>query len=174
MLLGDMARADVQTFALYRLIEYPNEYELRWGWLYANAFIGFIPRAVWPTKPLRVKNVAGIELEEGTGSADPEFYYSVKIYGLPGEAMLSFGLWGVPPMFLLYGLLLGWYRGRLAAWDPRDARFLLVPWLTYVSMSAWIGDSDNLVFSALVTGALPFAVVYNGSKRVPTGAAALA
>jgi hypothetical protein len=169
MVLGDLARADVQAFALYRIV-HDRDYRYRWGASYLYNVLEFIPRAVWRSKPMAVLPEAQTDIEYGEGSYEPQVFQSVKVYGLPGEAMLNFGLWGVPLMFFLYGLAFGWYRGRVFEWDPRDARFILVPLMTYIAMSFWVGNSDNAIFALLVNGALPFLVILNSVRRVPLAA----
>jgi hypothetical protein len=142
-LLGDFARADVQAYMLFCLKERRDDYRYRWGWTYAAAVLVFIPRAIWPTKPYMVKGEAGTALQYGEGLFDYENFTSSRIYGLYGEAMLNFGPWAVPLVFLIFGYCVGRYRQAIAGLDASDARFLLVPIVTLLCMNAIIGDSDN-------------------------------
>jgi uncharacterized membrane protein (UPF0136 family) len=87
------------------------------------------------------------------------------VYGLSGEAMLNFGPLGVLPMFALYGGLMGWYRRKLTTWSILDSRILLAPFFAVLFVTGLVGDSDNLVFAALIQGAFVSACILAVSHR---------
>ena len=169
VLLGDLSRAEIQTFELYRLLEHGDEYELRWGKTYLSAALMFIPRAVWPGKPSEKygKVAAGTDLQYGEGAFLPETFESSRVYGLAGEAMLNFGAAGVPVAYLIYGSLLGWYRRKVATMDAEDDRFYLVPLFTLVVCLGAFGDANNTIFYFLKSGTVLIAIVLLSSTKVP-------
>ena len=72
-----------------------------------------------------------------------------KVYGLAGEAMLNFGVIGVPIAFTAFAVILGYYRKKLLTMTDGDARLLIAPLLTLLAVSAIGGDTENIVFSLI-------------------------
>lgn len=166
LLLGDLARADVTAYELNCLFDSASDYDYRWGLTYAGAFTILIPRNFWPDRP-EFKVEAGTELQHGkTGNVR-----SARVYGLTGEAMLNFGVIGAPVMMGLYGAALGWYRKKLNHFSFDDARTYLTPFFAIMFASAFIGDSDNVVFGALTEGAWVSALLFFLTKRISVRAA---
>jgi hypothetical protein len=163
LLLGDFARADSSALILHNLIKDPGDYDYRWGLTYAGAFCILIPRNIWPDRPEFTVD-AGTEAQHGKASS----WRSSQVYGLSGEALLNFGPVGVVPMFAIFGAVLGWYRKKLTTWDPLDARMLLAPFFTILFVTALTGDSDILIFAAIMEGALVTATVFASSGRYPS------
>jgi hypothetical protein len=158
-LIGQLAKADLQAFMVYRLMEYKGLYKFRKGQTYVMSILTFIPRAVWKNKPRSVKAVAGTELQGFSGTE-----YSSAVYLLAGEAMLNFGFYGIPPAFFVFGCVLGWLRKKIATIEPSDARFFLIPILILMSYFA-LGDTNNWTNGLLRIGVLPFIVVFLGSFK---------
>jgi hypothetical protein len=161
LLLGDLARADSNALVLHNLVKDPGEYDYRWGLTYAAGFAILIPRNFWPDRPDFIVD-AGTEAQQGKASP----WRSSRVYGLGGEAMLNFGPLGVVPIFALFGSVLGWYRRKLKSWSPSDSRMFLAPFFSILFATAFVGDSDNLVFAALTEGALVVAAVFAASTRI--------
>jgi hypothetical protein len=161
LLLDDLARADVNAYMLYNLIEFPNDYDYRWGLTYAGAPSFLVPRSLWPNRP-NYKVDAGTEATLGKSS----IYDSPRVYGLAGEALLNFGPWGVVPLFGIYGACLGWYRRKLTSWDISDARLFLAPLVTIMFVAAFISDSDNVLFLFVVDGSLITAAFLASIKKI--------
>jgi hypothetical protein len=160
VLLGNLARADLQAFMLYRLKEFKGTFQPVHGQTYMMSALTFIPRGIWKTKPSGVKARAGTEIQ-GYSGAD----ISSRVYGLAGEAMLNFSYYGILPAFFVFGCFLGWFRKKIATMEPSDSRFFLIPILILYCMLAVNGDSDNWMFGLLKMGVLPFIVVFLGSIR---------
>lgn len=169
ILLGDLSRAEMQAFMLYRLYRHPDRYDLRWGVTYWRSALTVIPRAIWPEKPPG-KDEAGTNLQYGEGTYRPNAR-STRVYGLAGEAMLNFGAAGIPFLFAIYGWLVGWYRKKISSLRPDDARSFVIPMFSLALILAFFADSDNLVFGLLKNGTLPTLVVFLGSIRAHIGAA---
>ncbi len=161
LLLGDLARSDSDAYILRNLIKDPGDYNYRWGLTYVGALAILIPKNLWPDRP-DFKIEAGTEAQ--LGKATP--WRSLRTYGLGGEAMLNFGPWGVPPMFALYGGVLGWYRRKLKSWAPSDSRMLLAPFFSILFAIVLVGDSDNLVYAVLTQGVLIATALFASTNRI--------
>ncbi|WP_428261715.1 hypothetical protein [Haliangium sp.] len=165
MLLGDLGRSDVQAFILYRHYDADIGVTRARGRTYLGALTLLVPRSLWPNRPA-TKLKEGTELYYGPGSYVPNRFHISYVYGLAGEAMLNFGAPAVPIAFALLGLLAGAVRRRLRAYDSRDSRQLMVPLLVNLCVIALVSDSDNLVFTLVKNGAVPFAVLWLGSRHL--------
>jgi hypothetical protein len=162
VLVGDLGRSDVQSFALYRMQDW-NEYA--WGRTYLGAFNLLIPRWISTDRlPTKVKWTT--DLEYGVGSYDSNHYPSSRVYGLAGEAMLNFGIIGVPIAYGLFGFLMAKMKTLSTAVDRNDARILMVPFLACLAMVVLAHDLDVDLFIIVKNAMLPFAVIYLGSTRI--------
>jgi hypothetical protein len=164
LLLDDLARADVNAYILYDLFKFPKDYDYRWGLTYIGAPSFLVPRFLWPNRP-NYKVDAGTEATLGKSSS----YDSMRVYGLTGEALLNFGPWGVLPAYAIYGACLGWYRRKLTSWDPADARTFLAPLVTILFATAFIADSDNVLFLFVVDGSLITAAFLASIQKIRSG-----
>jgi hypothetical protein len=149
---------------LYNLVKFPEDYDYRWGLTYIGAPSFLVPSFFWPNRP-NYKVDAGTEATLGKSSS----YDSMRVYGLTGEALLNFGPWGVLPAYAIYGACLGWYRRKLTSWDPTDARTFLAPLVTILFATAFIADSDNVLFLFVVDGSLITATFLASIKKVRSG-----
>lgn len=163
VLLGDLGRADVQAFLLYRLRVHPDEYDLAWGRTYAGDLAILVPRTLWPARPpTKVKE--GTELQHGRGTWRLDSWSSSRVYGLAGEAMLNFGPLAVPLAFATLGAVVGAVRRGYRRWSERDARRLLLPLLINLCFVILASDVDNIVFFLVKNGAVPALVVWLASR----------
>ncbi len=168
VVLGDLSRAEIQAFILHQIVDETGDYQLRMGKTYLTAGMMLIPRGIWPSKPSEYlgKVAAGTDLQFGAGSFRPERFESSLVYGLGGEAMLNFGVIGVPFAYFVFGIMLGWYRKKKATLDADDARWYLVPVVTLTAITAAFGDADNTVFLFLKFGGLLVTVITLTSIRL--------
>lgn len=165
MLLGDLGRSDVQAFLLYRLTSPYSDYQYAWGRTYLAGAVTWIPRVIWPDRPpAKVKE--GTEALYGAGSYDPVNRAASNVYGLAGEAMLNFGILGIPFAFALFGYIVGRMERFIATLSPDDARWFLVPFLVNLCFNILHSDSDNIVFFLVSNGLLPFLVIFISRKVV--------
>lgn len=163
VLLGDLGRADVQAFLLYRLRVHPDEYDLAWGRTYAGDLAVLVPRTLWPARPpTKVKE--GTELQHGRGTWRLDSWSSSRVYGLAGEAMLNFGPLAVPLAFATLGAVVGAVRRGYRRWSERDARRLLLPLLINLCFVILASDADNTIFFLVNNGAVPALVVWLASR----------
>ncbi len=152
LLLGDLARADVQMEVLWTMYDANPEYRPKLGGTYVGAAI-FIPRFVWPTRP-RGPQEAYAELRDGTiGVRDGEVPNS-RVFGLTGETLLNFGWAGVPLLHAIFGLVIGCLRRFIDSLQPGDARFLLVPFAMLLVTAVYLLDLSQVVFMFLQDCAL--------------------
>lgn len=163
-LLGDLSRCEMQSFIMYRLTNFPDRYDFRWGKTYFRAAVSIIPRAIWYNKPPG-KNEAGTAIQYGEGRWKGRDFESTRVYGLAGEAMLNFGFFGIPPAFFIYGSFLGWYRKKWSTWRSDDSRYFIAPILVLFFLTGYFGDSDNAMFEILKNGSLPILVILVSSSR---------
>jgi hypothetical protein len=169
VILGDLARADVQAYILYALRNEPEATQFRyaWGRTYLGALSLPIPHWILSERP-ETKLKEGTEIQSGPGSYVPKILYSSRVYGFAGESMLNFGPFSVPFAYTLFGLVIRCFT--LICWRlPKgDSRLVLVPFAVYTLCVAGIGaDSDNLVFGVIKDGLMPTLMVILCSKRVP-------
>jgi hypothetical protein len=165
VVLGDLARADVQALTLARMSD-EQDYELRLGSTYVAGALSLVPDRVL-SLTIDDKRAAGTALLYERSESLGEYRVS-NIYGLSGEAMLNFGPIAVPPLLLLFGFLsrafLHWF-GRLR---PSDSREYIAP-VGLVVLVLLIGsDLDNALYGFIKFGLLPAALVLGASVRVDT------
>lgn len=163
LVLGDLGRADLQAFILYRLIDDPKDFTYAKGRTYLGSVALLIPG--FPTKPETVAQ-EGTDIQFGSGSYLHGVWWSSRVYGLAGEAMLNFGALSVPLIYGAFGLLMGWFRSFVKDLKPTDARILLIPFAIYMLVSAWGADSDNLIFGLAKNGLVPFMAVWISSIKI--------
>jgi hypothetical protein len=167
LVLGDLARADVHAFLLYRLSMADRDYAYAWGRTYLGTAALLIPRRIWPERP-PTKVQEGTEAQFGVGSYDEDKWASSKVYGLAGEAMLNFGPLAVAAGYLAFGAVVGRLQRVHSRLRDGDARRLAYPFVLNLCFSALLGDSDNLLFMFVKDGLVPLSVVWFGSHAVRT------
>jgi hypothetical protein len=165
MLLGDLGRADVQAFVLYKLTTDGRDFIYAKGRTYLGALLLPVPGMLLPFKP-ETKLQEGTEIGFGPGSYAPNVFWSSRVYGLGGESMLNFGALAVPIVYGLLGVVVGWFRKTTPKLLAGDARLLLVPFGAYMCFNLLVGDSDNLVFGMIKNGFLPFLVIWICTTRL--------
>ena len=169
LVLGDLARSDVQAFILYRLSLPDRDYKLALGRTYLATVAQLIPRAVWPDRPPNTRK-EGTEVQYGVGSYDPNGWASARVYGIAGEAMLNFGPFAVPLAYLVFGLVVAQVRRFIWRLDQGDTRLLLAPFLIVLCFWLLLGDSDTFLF-VLIKDGLPAALlVWIGSNCLRSAA----
>jgi hypothetical protein len=152
VLVGDFGRSNVQAGLLSVVTNPQREYDFRYGQTYLTSAVSLIPRRLWPTKPEdNGKVIAGTDLLYGKdtyvgrhvlGSIGKR---ATQIYGLAGEAMLNFGVWGILPAFAAWGYAVGFIRRRLLNYSAGDMRLLAAPFWMLVCFLLLIQDLDNIV-----------------------------
>lgn len=163
-ILGDLGRADVQAYVLYRIASPGSDYEYAHGRTYLGAAALLIPRAVWPDRPPTSVEF-GTDMQHYMGAYEPGKVESSKVYGLAGEAMLNFGPWSVLAAFITLGLLTGWVGRLKDHLLPFDCRLLLTPFLVNLCFAYLVGDSDTTVFFLFKQGLLPAGLIAVCSSR---------
>lgn len=163
VILGDLARSDVQAFMLYRLLSPESDYEYALGRTYFGDMAILVPRFIWPDRPpAKVKE--GTEIMSGRAYI-PGVRDASNVYGLAGEAMLNFGPFVVPFMYLLFGFFIRTMRTFFYALDYADSRLFLVPFFVNLCFVILAGDLDNIIFFLVKNGAVPIFVIMLVSTR---------
>ncbi len=165
VLLGDLARSDVQAFMLYRISLNRSlaPYRFAWGETYLGSLAMLVPRTLCPDRP-PTKVKFGTDLLFGPGAFETDIA-STFAYGLPGEAMLNFGALGAVAAFL--PLAIGVVVARRWCFDLHfdDSRSYVLPLLYSLPMMALLWDSDVLLFYVIKEGFVPAAIVGLSSRR---------
>ena len=171
LVLGDLGRADVQAFLLYRLSRPDRDYTYAWGRTYLGTAALLIPRRIWPERP-PTKVLEGTEAQTGVGSYDEETWVSSKVYGLAGETMLNFGPLPVVVAYLVFGAVVGRLQRFHSRLRPGDARLLAYPFVLNLCFTVLLNDSDVLLFMLIKDGLVPLSVLWFASRVVTRGDAA--
>lgn len=164
VLLGDMARTDVQAVLLNRIIT-SGDFQYAYGTTYAEAFSFLIPKWLWADRP-EGKVKAGTEALFGRGVYDRQLSRASYVYGLAGEAMLNFPALFVPLVFVPLAFVVSKFRSLLLA-DSNDLRLLVLPILAYSSILLLTGDLDNVLFAYLSIAVIPFVLIRACSRVAP-------
>lgn len=173
MLVGDLGRADAQAGILKVLVEKPWEYRYRYGSTYITSVTPYIPRRLWPGKPTDSgKVIAGTEILYGPDSYAARSVFgsatrATRIYGLAGEAMLNFGVFGILPAFAVWGYFVGRIRRRIQSYLYKDARLLTAPYTVLLGLMMMFHDMANLFAVTLFTWVIPAVFVYLIADKVP-------
>lgn len=168
LLVRDLSRSDIQAFMTYRLLsENDDAFALQWGATYAETVPRLlVPSWLWsgrPAVPKKARAAAALHY----GGFVPFSERLSKVYGLAGEAMLNFHIYGVPLAFTVYGLIMGLYRRYRASFPALDARLYVAPFFANWFLAALIGDFDNLMVFTMTKGVFPLLVLVLLVKRRP-------
>ncbi|MET1074467.1 MAG: hypothetical protein ABWY11_17600 [Umezawaea sp.] len=165
LLLGDLARADIQALALDRELARPDLAGN--GLTYLGDLLFLVARDLRPDVPDKV--AIGTDLLYGPGSYESGTRSS-QIYGLAGEATLNFGPFGAVLSFIPLGLVVRLARSRhraaLLPGAPVDVR-LLASWLPIVVILVLTADLDNVLWFAVNNVAVLACVVLLSRRREP-------
>ncbi len=164
LLLGDLARADIQALTLERVGA--DAAPLGYGGTYVGDIASFLPGST--DLHLHGKVRAGTDMLYGAGSFDAGVRSS-RIYGLAGEAMLNFGVGGAVCVFLPFAWLVRWARAcHRRAREPGGSLGLrvLAPALPIALVVVLTADLDNVTWFVANHVAL-LAVIVLLSRRAP-------
>ena len=127
--------SDVDSLGMLALcVRWVESHGHRWGLQILGALFSWIPRAIWPSKPI------------GTGkmvTEDLGFSFTNLSPPLPSEVFVDFGLVGVPIAAALFGAVL-WRLDR-AYWDPPDSSRRGRPRIIDCVYPFWLGCIVYLV-----------------------------
>jgi hypothetical protein len=166
LILGDLGRADVQAYILYKTIDDENSFRRANGDTYLAALSLLVPQRFRPSSIVSKEEISS-DLIWGAGVFTPGVFWSTRIYGLTGEAILNFGILAVPVAFVVLALVILSLQRWIASLHKEDARLLVVPFLTYLCcVWAVSSDLDNVVFSILKQGFVVGIVLLLSTKRV--------
>ena len=165
--IGDLSRAHVQAAEADVLVNKPYPYRYRYGKTYPLAFGYLIPRRIWRSKPIDMgRIIAGTEMLYGEGTYGAFVKVggggnrSTQLYGLAGEAMLNFGLVGIPAVFAVWGYVVGRIRKRLYSYRPGDLRLLMTGFWMLFGFMMLLADMDILVWFCISLYIIPATLIY--------------
>lgn len=161
-ILGDLGRSDVQAFLVYRLWPTPIDYEYAWGRTYLATLSLFVPKGIWPDRPLP-KAKEGTDVLYGPGAYLRGQWNAENVYGLAGETMLNFGVLPVPLAFGVLGVVVKAVRRLLNSLDKQDSRLFLMPFLAILGIDVLTSDTDNLLVMFVKYLTVPFLIVFASS-----------
>ncbi len=166
LILGDLGRADVQAYLLYKTIDDPYSFKRADGQTYLSGLMLFLPGRFRPTSLVNKEKISS-DLIWGAGVFTPGVLWSTRIYGLAGEAILNFGYFAVPVAFIVLGLIVAALDRWICSLNSQDARLLLAPFIIYlVCVWAVSSDFDNVVFSVIKQSFVIGLVIVLSTKRV--------
>lgn len=173
MLVGELSRAPVQAAELdVLLFSKPWPYRYRYGATYIDALIYLTPRQIWPSKPIDSRRiVAGTDMLYGPGTYGALQYgqggsRSTQLYGLAGEAILNFGIYGILPAFAVWGFVIGKMRKRVYSFKAGDLRLFMSGFWFLFSFVMLISDLDQHVWFFLSLYIIPATLTYLISNKI--------
>ena len=173
MLIGDMSRAPIQAAEIDVLVHKPWDYRYRYGTTYPLALGYLIPRQIWRTKPIDMgRIIAGTEMLYGPESYGAFVKYggsgsrSTQLYGLAGEAILNFGIYGILPVFAIWGYIVGRIRKRIYSFRAGDMRLMMSGFWLLVGFIILASDADQFVWFFTSLYVIPAFLIYLISDKL--------
>lgn len=168
MLIGDLGRSEIQASMLYTLHGMEQDYRYRLGSTYLTSVVPLIPRQIWPSKPTDSgKVIAATELFFGKDSyRGRDERRSTRIFALAGEALLNYGVWGIPVAYAVFGYLTARVRRRILSYYPGDMRLLTAPFLTILLLLILTHDSSNVAMQALFNWVIPAVTIFFCAHKI--------
>ena len=168
-LIGDFSRTSIHPYMLYRMYNYPEQYSYGFGITYLGDTLGIIlPKNM--TGMIPNKRSKGTDLIYGEGAFK---YYgperSSRIYGTKGEALLNFGLSGVPIIYFIWGALVAIVTSLYNDMNREKEKLialLMTPLLIRVTGLAYMYDWGNILFQLIKNGAIPLLFLLLISKKL--------
>jgi len=164
MLVGDLGRADIQAYLMYKYYEYPEHYSPAMGKTYLADVLAYVPSALGLPRPPG-KLEAGTRLQYGPMAYNPMGFHSTVIYGLAGETLLNFGPMWIPAAYFVFGLIVSMMRRLETTIATNDARRVLLPLLAYAAVLMLTHDVDNVLYVPTKVALVPVVGVFISSRR---------
>jgi len=106
------------------LVENMSSQDLLYGKTFAAAFVGFIPRQIWPDKPLGGGPYLRNMIRPGSYDLTSGTNLTSYTTGLPAEAVMNFGYFGLLLIGSIFGIAL-WYLDILYRNMSNSVQFCL-------------------------------------------------
>lgn len=123
---------------VFWLIEHRG-WDLQYGKTFLSVAVGFVPRSLWPEKPVGGGPVLKNMIYPGSYNLNSSTAISSTTTGLPAEAIMNFGVLGIPIVALLYGFMLS----RISMFVYRiksSTHFIAFAYLAFVSIGYLWGE----------------------------------
>jgi len=141
----------------------PREIPYKHGESIAYLFYGWIPRAVWPNKP--IAQIADRDYPVEYGIQHPNTVSTTRLgLGQVAEGYVNFGLFGLPPLFLLLGMLT-YFPKAIFNTHGGDAASLGLQCATCMKLM-FVESSIGNVYGGLVTELLTQTILLILVKKV--------
>lgn len=157
-LLGaSMGSIDILEFTYHH---YPETYPYLWGSGMAPAFLFWIPRGIWPGKPI------------ASGGVISPQYLGHDSYNVAntifGELFMNFTAWGVLPGMFVLGMVVAAINQKLH--EQQHNLTLWLAWFIVVPdfLSEWRGDFTSMTVQALLRVAIFLGMTWLLGKLMPS------
>lgn len=163
VITADIARVGAQSAVIWGRLPDGPQFDLALGRTYVGGLVIVLPQALWPGRPEG-------KLREGTIILHGMPAYlagdrASQVYGLAGEAVMNFGLYGAPFVFAIWAWVVARLQQLRASLPVDDWRALVLPYFSYLAVSVISGDFDNVVVGLVVMAAVPILVFTLASAR---------
>ena len=157
LLVDDLARIGIQAWLVGRYLDKDVDFDPVFGETYIGAAtLPLAGRLI--DAPARTKLEVGSEIRYGPRAAEVGLR-STRVYGAAGEALLNFGLLGIPMAYFLLGPSVQFLRRAGSRGGP-----VLAPLATVSVIYLFLNDSDNLVFFLVKFGLFPAVVLWLATR----------
>ncbi|MCF8708913.1 hypothetical protein [Rhizorhapis sp. SPR117] len=162
IVIGDIGRSDIQASILDAQME--DRIPLAYGRTYVKALTLPLPDFIDPIPDKWSKVFVGsyAQLNIDPTSAilynNPSGRGSSRIYGMVGESILNFGIFGAVLSFVIFGLLSRWailYSIHPKGWESA----LIAPTISALPLFMLFYDLDNIVFRLTMLLGIPGALL---------------
>ena len=149
------------------LIQNSDRWNPRWGATFWTAFVGWVPRSLWPEKPVGGGPVLRNWIFPGTYDITSFENNTSYTTGLPAEGFMNFGWSAIILVAVPYGFTLGWVQNLGKRVDD-SVKFAAWSYSSYtLGMSLLVGEFYG-VASWLAIGLAPLMVI-GLSRRMTSG-----
>lgn len=144
-LLNTYIQGDYDAHQMFMSIQrYVDEYGFSYGYQLLGALLFFIPRSLWPNKPI------------GTGatviSGLNQFYFTNVSAPLIGEVYINFGLFGILIIGFILGMLI--YRADNAYWNKTNKYSYIRLFYPFLMLMFFFIERGDLLSSGSYTFAM--------------------
>ncbi len=166
LLLAELSRTELQGFIIHQICRPDSDFKPALGRSYYATLCHLIPEFIWADRPF-VLDYDGTEMMFGQGSWNPYSNSVTYVFGMPGEALINFGLLGGPLAFLVWTFVVARARKWIYTWDCNDVRLFLAPWLSCLCIVLFMSDSPNMLFFTAKFAGVPLLLLWLSSNHLP-------
>lgn len=158
ILLNDFSRAPLHAYLLSQYFDF-GFYDVKFGQTYLSAISKVIP--FFNETEIYSKNSAGSEIlydrKSGLVFGD---YFNSRIYGAYGEGLLNFGPFIAVLIFGIFSSFIVFLDNFVRSLNKSNPYYLMIPFLSNLSIMLLITDLDNIIFFILKNGLFIYLFIY--------------